>query len=507
VTAESPPKPRRRVLQNVFFSILTKVVSAAFTYVTTRLLLDSMAVEEFGLYSLLFTGILVGDGLVLLLRWGLPNVLFRFLPEYYARHEFKIIEALHRRANQMTVLTGIAMLLVVYLIPTPICEWIKQPGAETQLKIFAVGGLAFLLSENYRILLSSLFQQRTIFWVITIYNALRLAAIFYVWQFQRSLNAVVIAEVALMIICLGLYIAAHFLNVRPLFAAAAEPTEPIPWKRFRRYGSLTYVNEVGVTILGASSDLFLVSGLLGGVDAGLYGLANRILNIVRGVLPNKLLDSVIDPLFYSEYGRDKEKAEFGYNLLLKTAAFATIPTACWLGLMARPVIVDLFDARYGDAAGIIIVSCIFLPMTTLRTPLAILVQNAERIDYLIYSKIWGVIKIAAGLWLVPQGGALAMAWISGIALTAQNGMLYYWITAKLRAKTDLLGLAKQALNGLIALACCWPLLSYFHGILGILASIAVYSICFLGLSVLNKSFSTVERDFINTHLKRKVWYF
>lgn len=491
----------------MFFSVLTKVVSAAFTYATTRLLLDSMSVEEFGLYSLLFTAVLVGDGLVLLLRWGLPNVLFRFLPEYYARQEFKVIEALHRRANQMTLLTGIILLVIVYLIPSQICEWIKQPGAEVQLKIFAVGGLAFLLSENYRILLSSLFQQRTIFWVITIYNALRLAAIFYVWQFSRSLDSVVIAEVALMIVCLGLYMLAHRLQVRSLYRNSREAAEPIPWKRFRRYGSLTYVNEVGVTVLGASSDLFLVSGLLGGLDAGLYGLANRVLTIVRGVLPNKLLDSVIDPLFYSEYGQNKEKAEFGYNLLLKTAAFATIPTACWLGLMARPVIVDLFDARYGDAARIVVISCLFFPMTTLRTPLAILVQNAERIDYLIYSKIWGVIKIAAGLWLIPQGGAVAMAWISGIALTAQNGMLYYWITTKLRAKTDLWGLAKQTLNGLIAAALCWPLLPYFHGVIGILASIIVYSIFFLGLSVLNKSFSSVERDFINTHLKRRVWYF
>ncbi|MBI5060285.1 lipopolysaccharide biosynthesis protein [candidate division KSB1 bacterium] len=505
--ATNPPRPRRRVLQNVLFSVLTKAVSAAFSYVTTRLLLDCMSVEEFGLYSLLFTGILVGDGLAILLRWGIPNVLFRFLPEYYARANYRIIEALHRRANQITIITGILALGLVYVFATPLTELLKQPGAEPQLRIFAVGGLAFLISENYRILLASLFQQRTIFFVITIYNALRLAAIFYVWQWARSLDSVVIAETLLMIACLLLYLAAHWQKVRPLFQSAAASDEEVPWRRFRRYAGMTYVNEVGVTVLGEATNLFLVSGMLGGIAAGYYGLANRILNIVRGVLPNKLLDSVIDPLFYSEYGQQKARAEFGYNLLMKTAAFATIPTAVWLGLMARPVIVDLFDARYGDAAPIIWISALFFPMTTLRTPLAILVQNAERIDLLIFSKVWGIGKILAGLWLVPTGGAIAMAWIAGVALTAQNVTLYYWITTKLRTRTDLWGLAKQVINGIVAGLLCWPLLDYFHGVAGIAASVFVYGGLFLGLSLLNKSFTREERDFINTHLKRNVWHF
>jgi O-antigen/teichoic acid export membrane protein len=77
----SLPRPKRRVVHNVAFSLLTRLQGGVFTYVTTRLLLQGLKVEEYGLYALLFTSAI--GTLSVLCQLGLPSLLVRFVPEYF----------------------------------------------------------------------------------------------------------------------------------------------------------------------------------------------------------------------------------------------------------------------------------------------------------------------------------------------------------------------------------------------------------------------------------------
>ncbi len=502
--------PRRRVLRNIFFSVLTKTSGVIFTYLTTRLLVETLEVQEYGLYSLLFMGVLLGDGFALILRWGIPDVMYRFLPEYFSRGEFQIIARLQRAAMLIMAATATTAAIITYFLADTIAQAVNYPGSGDLLRVFSVGALAFLMAENYRILLASLFQQQAIFAVVTVYNIIRLAAIYYVFQYHRSLDAVVWAESALLVVHWILFAGAYrfrvFPKLHPAGVVQAAPSA-VPWQRFRRYGVLQWLNEIGVTVLGAATDILLVTGLLGGVQAGFYGLANRIQQIVRGVLPHKMFDAMIEPMFFSEYGAARERSEFGYNLLLKVSMFISIPTALWLAMMARPVIVELFDPRYGEAAPILAVTALFFPMLAMRTPMSLVIQNAERSDLLLYSKITGVIKILLGLWLVPRGGVMAMVWISGCAMTAQNIMLFYWMSAKLSTRTDLLGIAKQTLCALITAAIFWLVRSSFTGVLGIFAGVMTFGTIYLALCLVIRSFTEEERNLINSKLKRNLWRF
>ncbi|MFZ5432298.1 MAG: lipopolysaccharide biosynthesis protein [Calditrichota bacterium] len=504
--SELPPtKPRRRIVRNVLFSLLAKTQSAIFSYLSTLILLHALKVEEYGFWSLLFIG--TTSNLALVARLGLTNSIRRFIPEYFSQSRYRVIARLFHVSNQLQLAASVLLILFAFFFAETIADWMKFPHSEDLLRIFSIGVLAFLLGENTRFVLSGLFMQRAIFIVNLVYSILRLAGLYIAMQFADPFRAVIVAEVILYAAMLVFYYAVYYRFVHPLVKADTRVEDRPPWRRFARYTALSYVSELGVMLLNSATDLFLVTGYLGAAAVALYGLANRILVLVHNMLPSKFLEDVITPLFHSEYGAAPERAQFGFTLLIKSSLLMTIPMGIWLALMAQPLIVQFFDPRYGEAAAIVVIMGLFLPMETLRYPLGLMLQNAERNDLLIYGKIFGVFKILLGIWLVPRGGLATMVWITSISIVGQNLLFYYWIVRVLKSPTDHVGLLRLLINGVVAGGLFYLISSWFNGVVGVIASIFVFSAIWLAVSMLNKVFSSEEREFINSKLPYPVWKF
>jgi O-antigen/teichoic acid export membrane protein len=505
-TTVTPPKPRRRVVRNTVFSALTKVQSAVLGYLTTLILLHALSVNGYGLYSVLFVGVVTNLGL--LARIGIVNVLSRFIPEYYSQSNFRIIGRLFFVSNLVQAAVAFVLAVAAFLLAPQIAVWIGYPGSETVLRIFAIGTCAYLLTDNFRILLGGLFQQSIIMRVTLIYSLVRLAALFIATRFPDPLFNVVMAEGMLFVLLLGLYFWAYRVYIVPRLREDTSPETPVPWRRFTRYAGIYYLNEVGVTLINQATDLFLVSGFLGAMAAGLYALANRILQLATQVLPNKVFGDVIEPLFFSEYGGGKpEESQFGFNLFLKISTFTALPIGMWLALLGRPLITQLFDSRYGDAATILTVSGFILPMIALRMPLGVVLQNAERPDLLLFAKITGVIKIILGLWLLRHHGVMAMVWITFSTTFAEIGLNFWFVHFILHVRPDWMGMLRLGINNAIAGAILYPMLPLFQSRLGVIAAVPVFAVIYLAVNILHKPFAPEERTFLNKKLPYPLWKF
>jgi len=90
------------------------------------------------------------------------------------------------------------------------------PGGATVLRVFAIGLIAYMVQENYRVLLNGLFNQRAILAVNLSYNAIRLLALYIVTSRAGSLVAVVIVETAALFAALIFYTAAYRLTMQRL---------------------------------------------------------------------------------------------------------------------------------------------------------------------------------------------------------------------------------------------------------------------------------------------------
>jgi O-antigen/teichoic acid export membrane protein len=501
----SPQKPRRRVFANTLFSVLSKSQSALFSYISLRMLLSAMSIEEYGFYNLLFQAAL--QNVSLLFQLGFPTFIVRFIPEYYTQAKYKIIARIIRILTLTQLGLASVLVLIVFFFAEPLGNLLRFPGNAADLRIYSIGALAYLISENYRTILSSLFRLQAVFVVNLIYNSVRLLVIFLVTQYAFSLMGVVVAEVSLLTGGMILFMISYRRIMQPLTEQDRHEHEPIKWKRYLRYTGLCYLNEVGV-LLVSGLDLFFVAGLLGTAAVGLYGLANRILILVNGVMPSMLLRSLIEPFFYSEFGSaEKKSLESGFSMLTKLISFVTFPTAIWLSLMSRPVIVHLFEAKYDDAAGILALFAFYLVLIDFRLPLGLVMLTAERIDLLIYTKVVGVFKILAALWLVPQGHILTMAWITLSSTLLEILLMYLFMYRSAGVRGDWIGFLRLALNGAASALIFLPMRGLFEGTIGVLLSIPVVGLIFLGTCHLNKAFSKRERDWLNAKLKYPVWVF
>jgi len=100
-----------------------------------------------------------------------------------------------------------------------------------------------------------------------------------------------------------------------------------------------------------------------------------------------------------------------------------------------------------------------------------------------------------------------MVWISGIALSLQNVILYVFVAAKLRIRTDLVGLLRLLVNGALTGLLFLQIRHLFTGVIGVLASVLCFGLIYLVLNVLHRTFRPRERAFINEHLPRPLWIF
>lgn len=479
-----------------------------FSYIVIKLLLDVLTVEEYGLYSLLFIGVMVNFSLVFQL--GTPNMVTRYVPERFTAGDWRGIHEIFSKVFRAQLLVGLALLLLVFLLAPWLTELINFPGEASILRIFSLGALLYLLTEVYHMLFSAMFRQSTIFWVTIAYNTLRLALLASVYFYFRDFTTVVITEGISLLGCLLFYVYGY--KRANLVGADGNPPatsgiEPLDWPRMKKFAGLSYANEIGVSILSVATDFFLVSSILGAAATGFYGLANRINDFALKVLPMKMLAPVIQPLFFSEYGANKEKAEFGFRLLVKATLFPTVAVAVWLAVMSREVIVYIFDPRYADAWMLVAVMALFMPAASVRLPLGLMMQNHERVDILIFAKISGILKIIAGVILLPKYGYNVMPWITGLAVVTQNNIVYFFVKRIAKAKMDTWGNVRIWLNAVAAGGVVYLLKPYLNSLLGVIASVFIFGALFLVFSMLNRGFSKEERDFINSKLPKPLWKF
>ncbi|MBK6911914.1 MAG: polysaccharide biosynthesis protein [bacterium] len=502
LNTSSGTKPRRRTLRNAAFSLLGKAIGAVFSYIVIKLLLDVLTVEQYGLYSLLFIGVMVNLSMVFQL--GAPNLLTRYIPERFNLHDWRGVHTIFKTVMRAQLLVALGTSAVVFFLAPQISRWINFPGDTDILRVFSLAAILYLLTEVYHLVFSAVFRQQTIFNVTLAYNTVRLLLLGGVYFLYRDFMAVVIAEGLALLGCLIFYALAYRrTNVSPSESAAPA----LDWPRMKRFASLSYLNEIGVSILSVATDFFLVSGMLGGIATGFYGLANRINDLAQKVLPMKMLGPVVQPLFFSEYGANKEKAEFGFRLLIKATLFPTVAVAVWLAVMSKEVIIYVFDPRYADAWMLVAVMALFLPAVSLRQPLGLMMQNHERVDILIYAKIAGVLKIIAGVLLLPKYGYNVMPWITGLAMVLQNNIVYYNVKRIANARMDVWGNIRIWLNAVAAGAVIYLLKPYLNSLLGVIASVFIFSVLFLLFSLINRGFSKEERDFINSKLPKPLWKF
>jgi len=100
-----------------------------------------------------------------------------------------------------------------------------------------------------------------------------------------------------------------------------------------------------------------------------------------------------------------------------------------------------------------------------------------------------------------------MIWITCLATALEIITMGVFIAWKLKVHSDYLGILRLLVNSAISAALFFPLQPYLQSRIGVLLSIPLFAVIFLGVNMLHQSFGKEERDFINKKLPYPLWKF
>jgi O-antigen/teichoic acid export membrane protein len=282
-----------------------------------------------------------------------------------------------------------------------------------------------------------------------------------------------------------------------------------PFRRYLRYGGFSLFNEYGNTILGVSTDLFIITAFLGPTAVAYYAFADRVIKMLSHCMPHVILIDVIRPSFFTKYAESNSNKRLidSFNLLVKVGAFCVFPVAAGVILLGDEFIAVIFKPEYLNAKPILLIMIVFTAINVFAQPSGLVLKAIERVQTIMYSKIFAIYNLVAALIVIQRFGVIGVVLTTCSAHLMTNLFLYYYARKFVGMRIEWNGLLKISVNAIVMALALLIFKPMITGVLSLvlvsLLGIAIYLLS----SYLNKAFSITERTWINGLLPKKAFLF
>ncbi len=488
---------------NAIYLLLQKLTTPVVNFLLTIYIVNKLSIADYGIYNIIYAIISYSS---LYSSLGILNVLQRYIPEFYAQQNYSSVKKLFVSSLALRfILTTIFLALLLYFSDS-VGKLFKVADLKTYLELFALGILLFLEIQIVELTLGALLQNRAIMMSYLIAIIFRAGLIYWFLERGQGLIGLLRAETIYYAVLLLTQLTFYFWD----FAARHHSdTQKLPLKRMLRYCSLSYLDELGWTILDVKTDFFVISTFLGPTMVGLYAFANQVIETVAKLMPDKMIRPLIRTAFFSKYSehRNLEKLNQHFNLLIKLIGFISFPLFTGIIALSDKIIVYLYDAKYLPAQKLIWMFAAFLLIISFQYPLQLVVQAVEKVEITFYSKIFSVYNLAAEILVIHALGLMGVALATLSARLFQTLFIFYRIRTSVPLKIDVQSLLKILFNSLVMMVLIMLMKGEVTGKLSLIAVLIAALLSYLVASYFNKSFLTEERAMINQLLPRPVFMF
>jgi O-antigen/teichoic acid export membrane protein len=283
-----------------------------------------------------------------------------------------------------------------------------------------------------------------------------------------TLNSLIWAGAVLIVAALSgslLAFAATFVAVSALTNAVTVVTA-MRFVKVRLRGTSAYWRElarVGIAVGAAGIlvtfyvklDQILVLEFAGSRDAGLYGVAYRILDQVQ-FIPISVATTLF-PLIAASYPRDILRVRRLMQSMAEYLTIASLPILAFTIVAARPIMRVLFGSQFAAAAPalpILMGAFVCVSFGYLSGNMVVILGLQRR--FLRNAALALVLNAGLNILLIPRYGFLAAAWITLVTEIFVTGLTMLAVVRKLEMRPQFARFARTALAaatmaGLVAL--------------------------------------------------------
>jgi O-antigen/teichoic acid export membrane protein len=448
---------RRSLIDTVAFRALSQLATVAGFAVMVR----GMSEESFGVYNLLYSFIPVVSTVASL---GLEQILRRYQPEYL-RAGNKVAAAWLTRTIA-SARFGVNVVLLTALLAgwnhfAPLFQLTPYRGA---FMVFSVLVLLHFQAQIVQLALASHMLHRYSVGAIATLSIGKLVAYSLLVAFHSlTLETAIYADIAAYVVAFVFLRVAYHRHCLP--ATPAEPYRPDGEQRRRmlRYGLFNNFNDAGTLLMDARTDNFFIAAFIDPIAVGIYAFYTRLNEMLGNVLPVRLFENVIQPMFFAIPPEEaKKRLPQYFTFLLNINLLLQWPLLAFCLVYHAEIVTVIFGGKFVERSWLLPLLIGFSVVNTVGTPVTLVAQYQERAGVILLSKAFAIYNVAMMLVLLPAFGLYGAAFARGSGQALKNIFIWWhvrgdavWTNASTAIPASLL------LWGGIAVTC-YTLKTYIH---------------------------------------------
>jgi O-antigen/teichoic acid export membrane protein len=440
---------RRSLIQAAIYRVAAQV-STAVGYVV---LVRAMSKEDFGVFNLLYSIIPV---MSLFASLGLEQTLRRYQPVYLQTANVAGAAWLFRVISSTRFASNLLLLLAVLVLWNVVAPVFKIGPYRAEFLLFSVAILLHFQCNILQLSFSSHMQQRFSVGSIALMSVVKLVAYAALaWKGRLDLETAILTDTVAFALTFVMLRWAHARHCTPISAGRGFKLEPDERRRMVRYGLYNNFNDMGSLALSTRFDNFFLAGFINPLSVGIYSFYSRLEEMLSNMLPVRMFESVIQPMFFATPKADAPaRAPRFFSLLLNMNLILQWPTLAYAVAFHEQIVGVIFGAKYLDDSWLLPMFLAVALINTVSVPATLVAQYEEKADIVLYSKVFALFNILALFVLVPWLGLYGALLASGSSQTLKNYFIWWHVRDLARwTNAGAALLSSFALWGAVVLAC------------------------------------------------------
>lgn len=440
---------RRSLIDTVAF----RAVSQLATVLSYIVLVRGMPKEDFGIYNLLYSFIPVIGTVA---SFGLEQVLRRYQPEYLGTGNLPGALWLVRFVASARFFSNVVLIGLVLLTWNYVTPIFHLAPYRIQFAYFSILLLIHFQAQILQLSLASHMLHRYSVGSVAVLSVGKLFAytlMFWmgVFTLPRAIFADTAAYALAYMFLRGIY-RTHCLRREPRSTYRPAKTER---SRMLRYGLLNNFNDAGTLLLGGTVSNFFIAAFIDPISVGIYAFYGRLNEMAINILPVRLFDNVIQPLFFSiKPAEADQRVRLVFTFLLDINLILQWPMLAYAIVYHADLVQVLFGGKFGEYSALLPLVFAFSTINSIAVPVTLVAQHEEKTAVILLSKVFVLYNLAALVFLLPVAGIYGAVFATGSAQALKN--LFIWWRVRTRAvwlNARALLLTATLLWGAIVAAC------------------------------------------------------
>lgn len=443
---------------------------------------------------------------------GLNSVIIRYVPLYISKKSYKSINNIFHYVLSLRIIALLIFCSIFIIFQSFIFQTFKLSLGYTNLVNIII---LYILVESS----------------ISIFSMTYISA--YLQEYKNDYIQMLSAFILLIIYSFFYYCSADIYKIfLAIVFVSLFKSSLILYESIKKYihnlnlGGITVISKMIIFRYGFFNFMYTTTGFLRDITidnlvisyfidlhkVGIYAFGASLVLVLSTLNPLNLLKNIIYPITFKRYSSSGNDINILINIshfMTRISLFIIIPCQIILILLAKKIIILLFNPLYVEAEVCVIILSGFLFFSSILRRYHIIYQTLEKNEYVFYGSFFGIYNLILSILLAPKLG------ITGVALaTGSTGLLTYlfdWFIIRKRLKIKLTFPFKSTFQiGINCLPFIFIILLIRESISNLMELIVLVIVCittYLLMSNRNKILCEEERDLINNAIGKKYIFF